>query len=127
MKNYLNNKDIMEAVKESKTAGRMSDRLATMLKLLVGRYAKSSRFIGYTFNDDMQGYALLMLVRTWDRFDEQKYSNAFAYYTQCTHNSFLQFLKKEKKQRDVRDELLLKGGLNCSWTYTEDNKENDDG
>ena len=32
-------------------------------------------------------------------------------------NSFIQFLNQEKKQRNVRDELLVKNGLTPSLTY----------
>ena len=116
-RNYLNNKDLYAEVLKSREAGIMSDKLARMLQMLTARYGRSGRYIGYTYNEDMQAYAMMMLCRTWAKFDPIKYTNAFAYYTTCVHNSFNQFLNKEKAQRDVRDELLLKQGLNPSHTY----------
>lgn len=116
-KNYLNNKDLFAEVVKSREAGIMSDNLARMLQTLTERYGRSGRYIGYTYNEDMQAYAMMMLCRTWAKFDPDRFTNAFAYYTTCVHNSFNQFLNKEKAQRDVRDELLLKQGLNPSHTY----------
>ena len=119
-RNYLNNKDLYAEVLKSREAGIMSDKLARMLQMLTERYGRAGRYIGYTYNEDMQAYAMMMLCRTWAKFDPVKYTNAFAYYTTCVHNSFNQFLNKEKAQRDVRDELLLKQGLNPSHTYMND-------
>ena len=122
-RNYLNNKDLYAEVVKSREAGIMSDRLARMLQMLTERYGRSGRYIGYTYNEDMQAYAMMMLCRTWAKFDPDKYTNAFAYYTTCVHNSFNQFLNKEKAQREVRDELLLKQGLNPSHTYMNDHSK----
>jgi len=119
-RNYLNNKDLFAEVVKSREAGIMSDKLARMLQMLTQRYGRAGRYIGYTYNEDMQAYAMMMLCRTWHKFDPERFTNAFAYYTTCVHNSFNQFLNKEKAQRDVRDELLLKQGLNPSHTYMND-------
>jgi len=104
-RNYLNNKDLFAEVVKSREAGIMSDKLARMLQMLTQRYGRAGRYIGYTYNEDMQAYAMMMLCRTWHKFDPDRFTNAFAYYTTCVHNSFNQFLNKEKAQRDVRDEL----------------------
>ena len=112
-KNYLNNKDLYAEVVKSREAGIMSDKLARMLQTLTARYGRAGRYIGYTYNEDMQAYAMMMLCRTWGKFDPDKYTNAFAYYTTCVHNSFNQYLNKATVQREVRDELLLKQGLKC--------------
>ena len=122
-KNYLNNKDLIAEVIASKEEGRMSDKLARMLQMLAQRFARKPNYIGYTFNEDMQAYAMMHLCKTWSRFDEKKFSNAFAYYTQCVYNSFSQYLNKEKTQREVRDKLILQGGLSPSFTYTENHKD----
>ena len=81
----------------------MSNDLAKMLQLLTSRYAKKGNFANYTYNDDMQSYAMLMLVKTWNSFDPAKSSNPFAFFTQCIKNSFIQYLNYEKRQRDIRD------------------------
>lgn len=116
--NYLNNADLYEETLKSKEQGKMTDKLAHMLMTLVARYAKKGSFAGYTYNDDMQGYAAMMLVKTWQSFNPEKSSNAFAFFTQCVKHSFIQYLNQERRQRDIRDEILVSRGMNPSFTYT---------
>lgn len=117
---YLNNKELLAEVRACKQRGEMSNTLAKMLQLLCSRYAKKGNFINYSYNDDMQAYAMMMLVRTWNAFDADKYSNAFAFYTQCIKNSFIQYLNQEQRQRDTRDALMINQGLNPSYGYDDD-------
>jgi len=72
---------------------------------------------GNTYNEDMQAYAMMMLVKTWNNFNPEKSNNPFAFFTQCIKNSFLQFLKVEKNQRNIRDKMLVNQGMNPSHTY----------
>jgi len=123
--NYIRNKDLLAEVIVCKEKGEMTPKLAEMLQLLTARYGRSSQFVGYTFNEDMQAYAMMMLCKTWGGFDPNKGSNAFAYYTQSIKNSFKQFLNREKTQRVVRDELLVNKGLNPSFTYVNEHSTAD--
>ena len=114
---YLSNKELLAEVKRSKEAGQMSNALAMMLQLLCSKYAKKGNFINYSYNEDMQAYALMMLVRTWNSFDPEKSNNPFAFFTQCIKNSFIQYLNQEKRQRDVRDVMLIDQGMNPSYGF----------
>lgn len=116
---YLSNKELMKAVLDSKEANKMTDTLAKMLQLLCFRYSKTGKYVNYSFNTDMQAYAMMMLVRTWNSFNPDKSNNPFAFFTQCIKHSFIQFLNQEKKQRMIRDELLLGQGLSPSFGYGE--------
>jgi len=116
-KNYLNNKDLLAEVVLSKANGKMSDKLAHMLTVLCARYGRKGNFSGYTYNDDMQAYAMMMLVRTWNSFKPEKSNNPFAFFTQCIKNSFIQFLNQERRQRDIRDVMLVDKGLTPSYTF----------
>lgn len=122
--NYLKNKDLLAEVIACREDMKMSDKLANMLTMLTARYGRSAQFGGYTFNEDMQAYAMMMLCKTWVGFNPERGSNAFAYYTQSIKNSFKQFLNREKVQRVVRDELLVNKGLNPSFTYTNEHSTN---
>lgn len=116
-KYYIDRKVLMAEVVASKEKDQMSDKLAALLTLLTQKYATSSKYAGYTFNDDMQAYALMMLVRTWQSFKPEKSDNPFAFYTQCIKNSFIQYLNQEKKHRNVRDVLMVKHGLTPSLNF----------
>lgn len=117
--NYLNNKDLMIQVMLSKGQSQMTDRLAHMLQTLALRYGRKGNFANYTYNEDMQAYAMMMLVRTWNSFNPEKSQNPFAFFTQCIKNSFIQFLNQEKRQRDIRDSKLVDQGLDPSYNYQE--------
>lgn len=95
----------------------MTDKLAHMLQTLAARYGRKGNFANYTYNEDMQAYAMLMLVKTWNSFNPEKSKNPFAFFTQCIKNSFIQFLNQEKRQRDIRDAQLVDKGLTPSYTY----------
>ena len=93
-----------------------------MLQTLCARYGRRANFANYTYNEDMQAYAMLMLVRTWNSFDPNKSKNPFAFFTQCVKNSFIQFLNSEKRHRTLRDELLVEQGLDPSYSYQLDHE-----
>lgn len=116
---YLNNRELLAEVTRSKKKGIMSDQLARMLQMLCTRYAKKGNFVGYTYNEDMQAYAMMMLVRTWNSFDPEKSNNPFAFFTQCIKNSFIQYLNQEKRQRNIRDLLLVDQGMTPSFNFTD--------
>jgi len=114
---YLSNKALLASVIESKAQGRMSNDLVLKLQQLTSKYAKKGNFAAYTYNDDMQAYAMMMLVTTWNAFDPERGQNAFAFFTQCIKRSFIQYLNKEKRQRDVRDAVLVMEGMSPSLNY----------
>lgn len=120
---YLSNKELLIAVKESKEKGYMMDKLARMLQLLCSKYAKKGNFVNYSYNEDMQSYAMMMLVRTWNSFNPEKSNNPFAFFTQCIKNSFIQYLNHEKRQRVIRDELLVDQGMNPSFNYNDNGSD----
>lgn len=124
-KNYVNNADLLIQYKLSREQDRMTEELAKMLQTIAQRYALKPSFRDYSYVDDMKAYSMMMVVRTWRSFKPEKSSNAFAFYTQCIKNSFKQYLKVERRARDVRDELLLAAGLNPSHTYADDYNDSD--
>lgn len=120
---YIDRKELLQDVIDSKAEGKMNDALAAKLVLLTEKYARAANFARYTYNDDMRGYARMMLVKSWNSFNPEKSDNPFAFYTQCIKNSFKQYLNQEKRHRTIRDELLVDQGLNPSYTYESEYKD----
>jgi hypothetical protein len=100
----------------SKDHGTMTKKLAMMFIKLCERYATRSNWRGYTYNEEMRGQALLQLSQIGLQFDESKSQNPFAYYTAAITNSFTRILNLEKKNQNIRDDILEMNGLNPSWT-----------
>jgi len=100
----------------TKDHGAMTNKLAHMFMKLCERYATRSNWRGYTYNEEMRGQALLQLSQIGLQFDESKSQNPFAYYTAAITNSFTRILNIEKKNQNIRDDILEMNGLNPSWT-----------
>jgi hypothetical protein len=96
--------------------GQMTNKLAHMFMKLCERYATRSNWRGYTYNDEMRSQALLQLSQIGLQFDESKSQNPFAYYTAAITNSFTRVLNIEKRNQNLRDDILEMNGLNPSYT-----------
>jgi hypothetical protein len=64
----------------------------------------------------MRGQALLQLSQIGLQFDESKSQNPFAYYTAAITNSFTRVLNIEKKNQNIRDDILEMNGMSPSWS-----------
>lgn len=126
-KYYVTNSALLPEVLSSKKEGKMSNKLAEMLMLLTRKYANRPCFIGYSYKEDMISEALTNLVQNALKFNPEKSSNPFAYYTTCINSSFLQYLNFEKKHRRIRDELLIETGENPSFGFQEEYKQQHEG
>lgn len=100
----------------SKTHGQMTENLALMFLKLCERYATRSNWRGYTYNEEMRGAALVQLSQIGLQFDESKSSNPFSYFTATLTNSFTRILNIEKRNQDLRDDILEQHGLTPSFS-----------
>jgi hypothetical protein len=100
----------------SKEHGQMTNNLARMFIKLCERYATRGNVRGYTYNDEMRGQAILQLTQIGLQFDESKSNNPFAYYTAAVTNSFVRIINIEKRNQNIRDDILEMNGMNPSWT-----------
>jgi len=100
----------------SKDHGRITENLGKMFIKLSERYAQRSNWRGYTYIEEMRGQAILQLSQIGLQFDESKSENPFAYYTAAVTNSFTRVLNIEKKNQNIRDDLLQDNGFMPSMT-----------
>jgi len=100
----------------SKDHGKATDKLARMWIKLCERYATRGNVRGYTYNDEMRGQAILQLAQIGLQFDESKSNNPFAYYTAAVTNSFVRVINIEKRNQNIRDDILEQNGMNPSYT-----------
>lgn len=122
---YVTNSTLLPEVIKSKQDGVISDKLARMIMMIAKRYASRSCFAGYTYRDDMVSDAITNLCQNALKFNPEKSSNPFAFYTTCVHNSFLHYLNQEKKHRRIRDQLLVDIGENPSYSFQEEANHKD--
>jgi len=105
-------------------AGKATDDLARMWMKLCDHYATRGNVRGYTYNDEMKGQAILQLAQIGLQFDESKSQNPFAYYTAAVTNSFVRIINIEKRNQNIRDDILEMNGMNPSWTRQEQGRDN---
>ena len=100
----------------SMSHGIATDKLALMWMKLCERYATRGNVRGYTYNDEMRGQAILQLAQIGLQFDESKSQNPFAYYTAAVTNSFVRVINLEKRNQNIRDDILEMNNMNPSYT-----------
>jgi len=105
----------------NKDHGTMSNNLARMFMKLCERFGSKGNWRGYTYNDEMRSQALLQLSQVGLQFDESKSNNPFAYYTATIANSFTRVLNVEKRNQNLRDDILEMNNLNPSYTRQTEN------
>jgi hypothetical protein len=106
----------MDTGRFNKEQGRITEELGKMFIKLSERYAQRSNWRGYTYIEEMRGQAILQLSQIGLQFDESKSENPFAYYTAAVTNSFTRILNIEKKNQNIRDDMLVEHGLTPSST-----------
>lgn len=90
--------------------GSITNELGKMYLKLVERYSQRANWRGYTYIDEMRGQALLQLAMIGLQFNEAKSDNPFAYYTAAITNSFTRVLNIEKRNQNIRDDILIDSG-----------------
>ena len=71
-------------------------------------------FRGYTYNDEMQGQAILQLAQIGLQFDE---SNKKSFViTAAVTNSFVRIINIEKRNQNIRDDILEMNDMMPSLT-----------
>ena len=98
--------------------GKITPNLANMFLKLAERYSQRSNWRGYTYVDEMRSQALMQLSQIGLQFDESKSENPFAYYTAAITNSFTRILNIEKKNQNIRDDMLEMNGMTPSYSRT---------
>ena len=116
---YVTNAVLLPEILKAKEAGKVTPELARMYQQIATRFSLSRSYAHLSFREDMISSAVLNLLQNGLKFNPEKSKNPFSYLTQCCYHSFLQVIADEKKQREIRDTMLLDSGLNASNTFME--------
>ena len=102
---YVNNEDLMPHIYEYRETGVISEEFGKMLLQIAENFANKGSFHGYTWKQDMVSDAILTCIRYMHNFDPMRYKrpNPFAYFTSIVKNSFLNYIRKQKKHSEIKD------------------------
>lgn len=110
---YVNNKDFNQAIiefherKKDNSKEKIPDNIVRMLIAMANKLATRYNFNGYSYKDEFIQDGILRCIEIFHNFDPEKSKNPFSYFTTVLFNSFVQRIKKEKKERVMRDTLIM--------------------
>jgi DNA-directed RNA polymerase specialized sigma24 family protein len=120
--NYINNKNLLDEIKTFKEDKIQTEELGRMFLLLAKRYSDRGSFSGYSWKDDMICEAVLTCLKYMHNFDTSiENPNPFAYFSRIIHNSFLNYISRQKKHSRIKD-ICYK---NLDFITPDSNTDND--
>ena len=111
-KNYLNNKDLHDAISESKNLDKLTPTAEKMLMLLAERAINRMSYVNPDDRQDCLQFALLDLLKYWRGF-KPEYPNAFAYFTEIAKRGYAKGWNKIHPQK-------YKGTISMNRASSED-------
>ena len=124
---YIRNEDLLKELKIYAETDVRTEELGKMFLLLAERYSDRGSFAGYSWKDDMICEAVLTCIKYMHNFDVTiDKPNPFAYFSRIIHNSFLNYISKQKKHSKIKDIcyknidfITPDGDLNDDWSFFE--------
>lgn len=89
----------------SKDHGQISNALAVSMVKLIDKYGSRGNWRGYSWIDEMKGYATVKLCQVALQFNEAKSENPFAWYTTVIKMAFTHTLNGEKEFLNFKKKL----------------------
>ena len=128
-KHYVNNKDFLNALVAYKKAcdvAKENNKPDPQIPNYVGEcflkiaehLSRKPNFISYSFRDEMISDGIENCLMYFRNFDETKSTNPFAYFTAAVTNSFVRVINIEKRNQNIRDDILEINGMNPSYSRT---------
>jgi hypothetical protein len=85
--------------------------------------AFKANFINYSFRDEMISDGIENCLRYADNFDETKYKNPFAYFTQIVYFAFVRRIQAEKKELKRKYRYIMSLDIHDLITQGQDEGE----
>ncbi len=105
---YLNNKDLFVEIVVSKAQGKLTNNAKIMLELLAKKTIKKMRYWNNDDRMDCYQSGLLDMFSNWHNFNEEKSTNAFAYYTEIFKRGLAKgYNELYKKKGDADHQIKL--------------------
>jgi hypothetical protein len=114
---YVNNKELYQKLVERKQrvlaarennlpVPRVDDYLGKVILDICNKLSFRWNFINYTYRDEMVSDGIENCLDVVDKFDPEKSTNPFAYFTKIAFRAFVRRIQKEKKQQLIKNKLL---------------------
>ena len=110
---YVDPKKFDEEIVSYYKSGKMSNDLAEMVSKISHKLSYAPNFINYTYREEMVGDGVIRMMKALmaKKYNRDKGTNPFSYFTRIAFNAFRNRIKKEKHMADThqkyQDELMM--------------------
>lgn len=116
-KGFINNQEFKDKLREyldyrkaEVEAGReipqVTNYLGNAFRMIAEALSKKPYFIGYSYREEMVGDAIINCIQYIDKFDPERGTSAFAYFTQICYYAIVRRIKAEQKQTYVKASIV---------------------
>jgi hypothetical protein len=113
---YVEPKKFDEEIMSYYDTGIMSNELAEMVSKISHKLSYASNFINYSYREEMVGDGIIRMMKALisQKYNREKGTNPFSYFTRIAFNAFRNRIKKEKHMHEThekyKEELLFMSG-----------------
>jgi hypothetical protein len=102
---YVDPKHFDDEIVRYYDSGIMSNDLAEMVSKISHKLSYAPNFINYTYREEMVGDGIIRMFKALmsKKYDRDKGTNPFSYFTRIAFNAFRNRIKKEKHMRDTHE------------------------
>ena len=102
---YVDPKEFDNEIVNYYESGKMSDNLANMVSKISHKLSFAPNFINYTYREEMVGDGVIRMMKALmaKKYNREKGTNPFSYFTRIAFNAFRNRIKKEKHMAETHD------------------------
>jgi DNA-directed RNA polymerase specialized sigma subunit len=104
LKEYNDNRK--QLLSEGKPIPQVTEYLGRCFMMIAESLSRKPYFIGYSFRDEMVSDALMDCIKYIDKFDAERGTSAFAYFSQICYFAIVRRIKKENNQTKIKSEIV---------------------
>jgi hypothetical protein len=102
---YVDPKEFDNEIINYYDSGKMSDNLANMVSKISHKLSFAPNFINYTYREEMVGDGVIRMMKALmaKKYNRDKGTNPFSYFTRIAFNAFRNRIKKEKHMAETHE------------------------
>jgi hypothetical protein len=102
---YVEPKKFDEEIMKYYDSGKMSNELAEMISKISHKLSYAPNFINYSYREEMVGDGVIRMMKALiaKKYNREKGTNPFSYFTRIAFNAFRNRIKKEKHIHETHE------------------------
>jgi hypothetical protein len=102
---YVEPKKFDEEIMKYYDSGKMSNELAEMVSKISHKLSYAPNFINYSYREEMVGDGIIRMMKALitKKYNREKGTNPFSYFTRIAFNAFRNRIKKEKHIHETHE------------------------